>query len=106
MSAHTPGPWKVHVVSDKGNRDYQIRTEKPHNPSGGLGKHVATVNRYLREGWIHDERLVAEPNARLIAAAPELLEALRSIAGLTGPDAIIHARDIAADAIAKAEGES
>lgn len=83
MSAHTPGPWAL--------RGYQIRAEN------GLGKHVATYQ-------------VGEADGRLIAAAPELLEALKEVAagrldhehGLD--DFHDRARAIARAAIAKAEG--
>ena len=67
---HTPGPWTLHLRKDGGNWDYQVRTVKPHNPAGGLGCHVATVNKYLDD---------PSANARLIAAAPDLLEACEDL---------------------------
>lgn len=62
MSAHTPGPW-VHVENDD---EYDVKH--------GIGsdRTVATV----RTGG--DMQRV-EANARLIAAAPELLEALKEL---------------------------
>lgn len=60
---HTPGPWRV--VEDGGFRGiFNL----------GTGQKVAAVIGSIREG----EHI--EGNARLIAAAPELLEALREIA--------------------------
>lgn len=58
MSEHTPGPWglskAIHV---------QVM-------AGGL--HVATIPRAADGDW-------SEANARLIAAAPDLLEALKGL---------------------------
>ena len=85
MSKHTPGPW----IADGA----QIFTSDTN---------VAQAN-----GYRIDRETVAA-NARLIAAAPELLEALQKIAGNTydewtnGADAARIARA----AIAKATGEN
>ncbi len=76
MSTHTPGPWRVDIIKDGGNWDYQIRTVKPHNPGGKHGVHIAATNAYLEAK--------GEANANLIAAAPELLELLTL--ALTGLD--------------------
>lgn len=73
---HTPGPWK-------------------HDETWGLIKHGKTEICALHSG--------NPANACLIAAAPELLEALQEIVwtyGFREPDI----REIARDAIAKAEG--
>jgi len=90
---HTPGPW---TVTDKGVRD-----------SGGYICFIPETTHY--EG--QDERYVKEvaerhANARLIAAAPELLETLQTIAAFAvgnGDVCEIIARRARA-AIAKAEG--
>ena len=55
MSAHTPGPWQV--SNDNVVHNGEARVAKVLKP----------------RGWESDD----EANARLIAAAPELLEALR-----------------------------
>lgn len=120
MSAHTPGPWNLHqsYVSD------EVSEVPPENGREGF--------RYLTRWVARGEKLVAEvgmmtdtkdqgwprvnnpeecvANARLIAAAPELLAALESIvakcdaAGIgANPDTL---REIAATAIAKARGQS
>lgn len=90
-SKHTPGPWFYSQESI--DHDWYIVTI-----NGGLI--VANVNSHWRQ--------VA--NARLVAAAPDLLEALKAVVSaweVTGPieaaermDAAIHA---ARAAIAKAE---
>lgn len=65
MSAHTPGPW---VVVDRKHWSASIALVTTGKPTP-----VAWASRLIRSG--DDEALA---NARLIAAAPELLEALRS----------------------------
>lgn len=61
MTKHTPGPWHVFRVSE-----YLIIGESPPAP----GRHIA------RASSMGDE---TEANARLIAAAPAMLEALQRI---------------------------
>lgn len=58
MSAHTPGPWIYRKVDDKFAPIVQRGAE------GGFSVHALTDSR-------------ADADARLIAAAPELLEALK-----------------------------
>ena len=94
MSKHTQGPWAVRGIPT-GQR-YIGPSQDGGAPSVALV--LSRVN-------VPDERLAAD--ARLIAAAPELLEALQSViwAEDSQPDhredAIRHARA----AIAKATGE-
>lgn len=65
MSGHTPGPWVI-VQGDEWTTD--IATVEGDLPDGSPSHWtVASVNR-RRDEW--------EQNRRLIAAAPELLEAL------------------------------
>jgi hypothetical protein len=93
-AAHTPGPWDVdnypdHVsyFSDASNRkpDYDFRVD-------------------FSEDMPEEE---AEANARLIAAAPDLLEALEELLFMTHPDtfggSMEEARATASAAIAKAK---
>ena len=88
ISKHTPGPWDM----DEGDYGiYQIETSDQ-----------------IAEVFSHhpDEELKA--NARLIAAAPELLEALRELLEYDGGAFCVcddpYAMDRARAAIAKAEG--
>lgn len=86
-SQHTPGPWKVS----------QNVTRHVIGPEGGV---VACAELT----WTNE---ITEANARLIAAAPELLEALISLERLAGKP-LMHAeqaRIAASAAIAKATGE-
>ena len=101
MSKHTPGPWEVRADAHGRGRIY------------ARGTWIATTWLATDDG--NDApRLPALSNARLIAAAPELLEALgillnrlegiggEHVTGMEGVDAdLIKARA----AIAKATGE-
>lgn len=88
MSKHTPGPWNMAGPNTISNAAKTI----------GIA-HISTYSV---------EQSEAEANVRLIAAAPDLLEALRTI--------VIHAASVQMDpqwavkvarsAIAKATGES
>jgi hypothetical protein len=72
MGTHTPGPW--HYLGDAlTHRMFNI-----YRPGGYHGEeHVCTVNNLPTEAlWKRDAER-AEANARLIAAAPELLEVAR-----------------------------
>ena len=95
MSAqHTPGPWKLETEGHG------------HLVNGADGRTVV----YLHRSGVRN-RAEIEANARLVAAAPELLEALHA-----ARNALEHAAcgqfgidfksslDVTRDAIAKAEG--
>ncbi len=89
-SKHTPGPWA--------RRGTHIHYQP--NP-GGYRFDIAEVFRDV-------ESETAEANARLIATAPELLEACKAIAHCTKPamgSAEFKAWIKARDAVAKAKGE-
>jgi hypothetical protein len=105
MSKHTPGPWKA---DDKGKAVF-IPLRAHHCEQ--LGIQVGFVS------WEDDKEPLA--NARLIAAAPELLEALRVFVSCSLPVSteiderghrwteayLDQALPIARAAIAKATGE-
>ena len=69
MAKHTPGPWQSKM---------NIASAAIYCPLGGLIARLPVEHEGSRNGAAH--------NARLIAAAPELLEALELIAN-TGMDA-------------------
>lgn len=100
MSKHTPGPWQYRRSSTSSTDHYEIM------PAGQLGGWKD--GRYLSVSGAIDEH-----DARLIAAAPDMLEALKSIAEFWNRDhnekamvgACWHAVETAEAAIAKAEGE-
>ena len=92
MSKYTQGPWNV----------------RRQNPSPTTGEWMIAG---AKPGYLAEVRDCGsgnvEANARLIAAAPELLEALQNLLkvheGIGGTK--YHAGDIARAAIAKATGE-
>lgn len=80
MTKHTPGPWKVDDSKLNGvaTRDYVVVLDGPRGDDGvSLRQHGN-----IRNGWYTDAVCSCEcvdnyqANARLIAAAPDLLEAL------------------------------
>jgi len=112
MSAkHTPGPWVVSRSADKRTGTH-VRTARPLLPGASDGVSVCRVT-YLDEG--------APANATLIAAAPELLDANKSVFRLVGDIARLirsgefseksvwavceRIEDVTRYAVAKAEGE-
>lgn len=97
---HTPGPW---LLQDR--TVYALNDER------------IPVNRFtasVDSGWLHDKARVSreevDANARLIAAAPELLEALESMLEIyddgVGRDWELQAWKDARAAITKAKGEA
>jgi hypothetical protein len=72
MTQHTPGPWDVKTVLDEVDQLERqvIAVPIPHSAR----KHIAQICT-----WGGNPDLEAQANARLIAAAPELLEALKNL---------------------------
>ena len=96
MSKHTPGPWKAKKWV--GTDPY----DDPDRPFVEVGNvHWSPKN------WKPAAAIGQTANARLIAAAPELLEALENLLKVhEGEGGTQHnAADIARAAIAKAKGE-
>lgn len=100
MNAHTPGPWEhrledtnIRLIDEENDRYIGVYAEDP----GRGGSWVAVI-----EGDVFDsEEQLA--NARLIAAAPDLLEALKELLETDSDcDSNIDARCAARAAIAKA----
>ena len=92
MSKHTPGPWAVNRLITSGNQSLGFHITAPRDGSVS----PVCVGEDTGYGEI-------DANARLIAAAPDLLEALKVIVenGGIGPESMFHD---ARAAIAKAEG--
>ena len=102
MSAkHTPGPWRI--KSDPMHFDTLTTVE-----GGAIGvRKPFGVQMIVQVGGDSDFQ-EAEANARLIAAAPELLEALKEIIAAADGDGwnqLDASFATARAAIAKAEGE-
>lgn len=106
MSAHTPGPWQWSGDSLT-HRQFDI-----YAPAQAPHQHVCTVNNLSVDRLYTRDAGVALANARLIAAAPNLLAALQALVGeadlgevdLDEDDRALL--DNARDAIAKATGEA
>lgn len=100
MSTHTPGPWKIHpYINNFGGRN----ETKDVGPSG---RAVCEVFGAFEAPFGAE----SEANARLIAAAPEMLEALRTLVAAISynqnPDTLLRESEFAREVIAKAEGKS
>ena len=106
MSEHTPGPWERESLP--GEYDTGIRAH---------GENVSGYVAFLNTRWEHkQQQQEQEANARLIAAAPDLLEACKALPefNVYNADAadfkdhaaeFISAMMLAQSAIARAEGE-
>ena len=109
MSKHTPGPWRV-AIDDDGN---PLSGRPSISASEELDCGIVHWDGFKQKYWqsARGEKEM-HANARLIAAAPELLDALERIAGFTlskfmGPhDMALECVNVACAAIAKAEGQS
>jgi hypothetical protein len=73
MKRHTPGPWQA------------LKGEANSDERGTWGSIVEPYGFYVAAIWSDCQQLAdeAEANARLIAAAPDLLKALREILSYT-----------------------
>lgn len=79
MSAHTPGPWIQNPGPDGGSEDHK-RANRLYVRLG-TGSANAVVERQNVFGKVTDEDLA---NARLVAAAPDLIGVLKTISGMLG----------------------
>ena len=103
MSKHTPGPW------DTDERDHD---EPLQNIKIKAGRHHTVCTVWIDDAPVRDFNAQQWANARLIAAAPDLLEALEGLlcwcqgyeADKLNPHAFSYIRSARA-AIAKATGE-
>ena len=89
-ACHTQGPWSCHGVKPYSMTDdgIQIHLEKPYRcwaveqivnmPDGG--RITTIIAEVVRCGDMSDDEMAA--NARLIAAAPEMLEMLKAVLGI------------------------
>lgn len=94
MSGHTPGPWAVGTHTGYGDIDGVLVEDT----NSGLVVAIALVDV---------EELPGDANARLIAAAPEMLEALEQALRYIEADECAHGRqfgdgNVVRAAIAKA----
>ena len=94
MSKHTPGPWKAKKWV--GTDPY----DDPDRPFVEVGNvHWSPKN------WKPAAAIKQTANARLIAAAPNLLSALEEVFTVMNDDMPVGLRKVCYEAIAKAKGE-
>lgn len=101
MSNHTPRPWKVEYQS--GDMPYIVADQGRgwNNPViCSLYEDVTPETSVTIGGWLEANEN-AETNARLIAAAPDMLDALRAAEDSVGD---LKTLEIVRAAIAKATG--
>jgi hypothetical protein len=102
MSKHTPGPWSYRKVPRK--QEWEINTGRCPNSGHESWTGMSVVfgcDDYPKMG-----KIAGEANARLIAAAPDLLEACKAMIDYYGSaSANVEALTAARAAIAKATGE-
>ena len=81
MSAHTPGPWEVVVVSDGWDgKTTAIVNEAGDHILSGLGYDACGLSWGQSKLEMTPEEECQLPDAHLIAAAPEMYEALKEMA--------------------------
>ena len=120
MSAITPGPWRVghyQVSVGPGFNGIAVTVLGPNNENvSGTIHHATYVTRYGDPNkrytpfphYSGDEPVPASANAHLIAAAPDLYEALKATVAALASSGSMHqkALDAAEAALAKARGET
>jgi len=92
MSKHTPGPWRLNENNNWKTNPFSVTVRKP-------GVHSTTVANIPTRMTVPPQEQQA--NARLISAAPDLLEALK---GLYHPQPSVDAFEKARVAMYKATG--
>ena len=101
---HTPGPWTYE--SDHTHRQFNIRMLGHLIGTRDEAKHICTVNNLPTHVLANRDPNTAEANARLIAAAPDLLAALEMAVRNANADLYQQCWYAGAcAAIAKAKGE-
>ncbi len=91
---HTPGPW----TSDEHEHD------EPYQPIRIRAAGRTLCKIWLDDAPVHDFNAEQRANARLIAAAPEMLNALHKAEQQLDYGQFDAAQDVLRAAIAKAEG--
>ncbi len=102
MSKHTPGPWSYRKVPRK--QEWEIDTKRCPNLGHESWTGMSVVfgcDDYPKMG-----KIAGEANARLIAAAPDLLDVAEMVLALATIDTPVELIKAATAAIAKATGET
>lgn len=102
---HTPTPWKVRFFGGKDDGENMFFVEAINNNKPELGYGIEILQEDFGEhnGYPREQRLA---DAKLIAAAPEMLAALQNIAngqfGELKGDFILRVRNLCNETIKKA----
>ena len=87
---HTPGPWEYKSGGEGAFPQVILAKSMPYSDGSGGADHdeYLTINvgpsaKGLADGYLSNDAETCEANARLIAAAPELLEALKDMVTIT-----------------------
>jgi hypothetical protein len=74
---HTPGPWKIRFMGSGAIEDgFFVEAKNNNKPELGYGIEIMMEDAGDHNGYPLEQRLA---DAKLIAAAPELLEALQNL---------------------------
>lgn len=95
MSKHTPGPWEV-CRDSRGCQSVRAKS--------GFLAFTPSIQHYNDPTRYIDETEEAKANAHLIAAAPDMLEALKDVIQIVRVDEWPRLSGKCRAAIAKAEG--
>lgn len=101
MSKHTPGPWVMDTIRTSVGICHRIGPFPPRRPDDETVRHACLYADYPSAFNPADEEL--EANARLIAAAPDLLTDLREAAATLRRYEELHRAKGTAESTAKAE---
>lgn len=85
MSSHTPGPWRLSPNCRNIFSDHTLRE------GGRYPELLASVSR-VEAPWAQDT-VTTDANAHLIAAAPQLYEALRQLVNYNNADPDLYVGD-------------
>lgn len=77
-TSHTPGPWNLELEEHRAPSDWMAGVVAVGNPYEGTYRALARVSQ-PEHAYDDEENARVEADARLIAAAPDLLAALQSI---------------------------
>lgn len=105
-AAYTPGPWTFSKDDQFGDTRFYVAQQEgaPYTP------HYSDVATVIAETCVGDRLAIQQANARLIAAAPEMLEALKVALAMILEECAdpehTYQVDVITKAMAKATGES
>ena len=100
--SHTPGPWKFEVVDET---DSFLGCKRLDGGSGSTVIDLSNEWTGYPENGEDLQMTISKEDAALIAAAPEMLEALERIRDESGPFNLGEMRKLVEVAIRKARGE-